>query len=60
MRYLVTYCVNAFPYIRVEAKDEQEASEKARQIPWSRWTLDVLDVDFSSADEAHTIKEEED
>ena len=53
-KYTVQYAVNAFPYITVEAENEQEAEELAYLIPGSKWTLDI---DYSTADEA-TITEE--
>jgi hypothetical protein len=52
-KYTVQYAVNAFPYITVEAENEQEAEEKAYLIPWDQWTLDI---DYSTAEEA-TITE---
>jgi hypothetical protein len=48
-KYTVQYAVSAFPYITVEAENEQEAEEKAYLIPWSKWTLDI---DYSTAEEA--------
>lgn len=52
-KYTVQYAVNAFPYITVEAENEQEAEEKASQIPWSQWTLDI---DYSTAEEAVVLE----
>lgn len=48
-KYTVQYAVNAFPYITVEAENEEEAREKADAIPWHKWTLDI---DYSSGEEA--------
>ena len=54
-KYTVQYGINAFTYITVEAENEQEAEDKAYDIPWDKWTLDV---DYSTAEEA-TITEQE-
>lgn len=53
-KYTVQYAVNAFPYITIEAENEEEAREKASLIPWNEWTLDI---DYSSAEEAVITEE---
>lgn len=47
-KYTVQYAVNAFPFVTVEAENEEEAQAKADAIPWDRWTLDI---DYSSGEE---------
>ena len=53
-RFTVQYAVNAFPYITVEAENEEEALRKAEATPWSHW---VLDIDYSSREEAVITEE---
>ena len=52
-RFTVQYAVNAFPYITVEAENEEEALRKAEATPWSEWTLDI---DYSSGEDATVVE----
>ena len=54
-RYTIQARVTAWPYLTIEAENEEQALEMAALTPWAKW---ILDIDFSSADYPEVVQEE--